>query len=227
MADAFVYCWTDIKESKLYVGWHKGTPDDGYVCSSKVLKEQYIKRPNDFTRIIIATGTVSDMVSLESALLKADGAATNHHYYNMHNNDGKFFFSQHTEAFKERMRGRKLSKETRDLISLNHADVGGSKNPMFGKTAQVGKKWFTDGVSELLAFEDSVPDGFISGRITKGKAKPPRTKEHSKAISEAKKGKPSPRLGAKYEIRTCPHCGTEGGGGNMTRHHFDNCRSKR
>ena len=86
MADAFVYCWTDIKESKLYVGWHKGTPDDGYVCSSKVLQEQYIKRPNDFTRTIIATGTVSDMVSLESAILKADGAATNHNYYNMHNN---------------------------------------------------------------------------------------------------------------------------------------------
>jgi hypothetical protein len=32
--DSFVYCWTDHKTGMLYVGSHKGTIDDGYVCSS-------------------------------------------------------------------------------------------------------------------------------------------------------------------------------------------------
>jgi len=34
-------------------------------------------------------------------------------------------------------------------------------------------------------------------------------------------------LGAKYQMKTkiCPHCGTEGKGGNMSRYHFDNCKT--
>ncbi len=30
----------------------------------------------------------------------------------------------------------------------------------------------------------------------------------------------------KYDIVTCPHCLKEGGGGNMKRYHFNNCKSK-
>lgn len=44
MAESFVYCWTDHKRSKLYIGYHKGSPDDGYVCSSKrMLKNNPLK----------------------------------------------------------------------------------------------------------------------------------------------------------------------------------------
>ena len=35
MKEAFVYCWTDHKTNKLYVGVHKGSINDGYICSSK------------------------------------------------------------------------------------------------------------------------------------------------------------------------------------------------
>jgi hypothetical protein len=27
-----------------------------------------------------------------------------------------------------------------------------------------------------------------------------------------------------HKLKTCPHCGTTGGGGNMKRYHFDNCK---
>lgn len=37
-------------------------------------------------------------------------------------------------------------------------------------------------------------------------------------LSEACKGK--------REIVTCPHCQISGGGGNMRRYHFDNCKAK-
>ena len=72
MAEAFVYCWTDMKTSKLYVGWHKGSVDDGYVCSSKPMLEEYYMRPNDFKRQIIASGLSNDMIALESAILKTE-----------------------------------------------------------------------------------------------------------------------------------------------------------
>lgn len=29
-----------------------------------------------------------------------------------------------------------------------------------------------------------------------------------------------------YPLRTCPHCGTQGKGGNMTRYHFDGCKQR-
>lgn len=33
------------------------------------------------------------------------------------------------------------------------------------------------------------------------------------------------RAGQKYNVRTCPHCQKVGGGGVMTRFHFDNCNA--
>ena len=42
--------------------------------------------------------------------------------------------------------------------------------------------------------------------------------EYRTKLSEACKGK--------RELVQCPHCGLEGGGGNMRRYHFDNCKAK-
>jgi len=65
MNDSFVYCWSDHKTSKVYVGVHKGTPNDGYVCSSRHMKKAYQERPQDFTRQIVASGTFADCAELE------------------------------------------------------------------------------------------------------------------------------------------------------------------
>jgi group I intron endonuclease len=43
--------------------------------------------------------------------------------------------------------------------------------------------------------------------------------EYTKRLSEACKGK--------REIVECPHCGLKGGGGNMTRYHFNKCKDKK
>lgn len=51
------------------------------------------------------------------------------------------------------------------------------------------------------------------------KPKPPRTKEHSKKISESKKGKPTWNKGKKMEKFICDICGKEiGGKGNLRQH---------
>ena len=106
MAESFVYCWTDLGMNKLYVGVHKGTPDDGYVCSSKPMMEEYTKRPNDFSRQIISFGTYPEMYVLESAILKAAGADKDPGYYNLHINNGKFsmFGKRHSDITIQKMR---------------------------------------------------------------------------------------------------------------------------
>lgn len=87
--EAFVYCWTDLGTNKLYVGVHKGTPEDGYVCSSKLMLEEYTKRPNDFSRQIVAYGSFKEMYVLETAILKAAKADKDLGFYNQHVNSMK------------------------------------------------------------------------------------------------------------------------------------------
>ncbi len=121
MKEAFVYCWTDHKTNKLYIGSHKGTTDDGYVCSSKHMLEEYKKRPNDFTRQIIAEGSVEDIRQLETKILVTVNAKVNEDFYNLWNSDRKFVLEKHTEETKKKLseskKGHKHTEETKKKLS--------------------------------------------------------------------------------------------------------------
>lgn len=135
--DSFVYCWTDHKNKKLYVGVHKGSLTDGYICSSKNMKEQYNSRPEDFTRQIVAEGNYQDMVVLEAAILRSVNAKLNENFYNAHNGDGKFYNKGHTEETKKKLSGLGHTEETRDKLRqlrLNQTD------PRLGKKHTVESK---------------------------------------------------------------------------------------
>lgn len=117
--EAFVYCWTDHKTNKLYVGSHKGSIDDGYVCSSKPMLEQYRQRPDDFTRQILAHGTHIECRVLEAKILDSVNAKMDESFYNMHNGNGEFYFKKHTEEAKRAI-GIGNSKNKRpDLAEKN------------------------------------------------------------------------------------------------------------
>lgn len=148
MDEAFLYQWLDKTTNKKYIGIHKGTLDDGYICSSKMMLEEYEKRPMDFQREILDFGSLNVMIIKETGLLKKVNAASNCEYYNMHNGDGNFYNKGHTEETKKKIykknkgnsrpdlaeRNRRgLSQKTRKKISKNHHDVSGYNNPMFGK----------------------------------------------------------------------------------------------
>jgi len=49
----FVYLWYDKKHKRFYIGSHWGREDDGYICSSKWMKQAYKIRPQDFKRRIL------------------------------------------------------------------------------------------------------------------------------------------------------------------------------
>jgi hypothetical protein len=50
---SFIYIWFDRKNKMYYIGCHYGTEHDGYICSSKRMRDVYRKRPQDFKRRII------------------------------------------------------------------------------------------------------------------------------------------------------------------------------
>jgi hypothetical protein len=49
----FVYIWCDSKRKMYYIGSHIGTETDGYVCSSKRMRQAYLRRPETFKRRIL------------------------------------------------------------------------------------------------------------------------------------------------------------------------------
>jgi hypothetical protein len=86
MTEAFVYLWQDARQKpyKYYLGYHKGSPDDGYTHSSKVF-ESFSKDniPNRVRRRILATGSTEEMMELENKLLNNRKDSKWDRYYNV------------------------------------------------------------------------------------------------------------------------------------------------
>lgn len=49
----FVYVWHNTKKNKFYVGCHWGTEDDGYICSSKAMRNAYAYDNSIFRRRVV------------------------------------------------------------------------------------------------------------------------------------------------------------------------------
>lgn len=128
--EAFVYCWTDKKTNMLYVGSHKGSTDDGYVCSSKYMLEEYNKRSEDFSRQIITNGSHKEMRILESAILKSVNAALNENFYNMHNNNGAYILKKHTQETKNKISNSEKGKivSTQSKLKMKLSKIGEKNN---------------------------------------------------------------------------------------------------
>ena len=139
--EAFVYIWQDKLTDKYYIGAHKGGQDDGYICSSKYMLEEYNKRKDDFKKEVLAEGTVEEMFELEMQLLKYFDARNNQKFYNRHNGDGDFICKGVTEETKEKIRlsnkGKVLSNEIREKMSI----------------AKVGKAPWNKGMKDYLSEE--------------------------------------------------------------------------
>lgn len=136
--EAFVYCWTDHKTNKLYVGSHKGKEDDNYVCSSKLMLEEYNKRSEDFTRQIIARGSFSDIRILEAKILDSLNVKEDRQFYNMHNGNGNFYLKGHTEEYKKRMSVLLTGKKKRTTANYKKPKSESHKRKL--SESKTGKK---------------------------------------------------------------------------------------
>ena len=127
MKRSFVYRWIDNLTGKLYIGVHKGSEDDGYVCSSKPFLKEYNQRAHDFTREILAWfDDYKEAREHEIQLLTEVDAKSNLAYYNKSNGDCASFYSEGplSEETKTKIseanKGKIVSEETRVRLSLSH-----------------------------------------------------------------------------------------------------------
>ena len=129
--EAFLYYWLDSETNKMYLGVHKGTPEDGYVTSSKLLKQLINIAPNRFKRVIVAYGKFENLLQIEANMLNKVNAKNNEIYYNQHNGNGKFVNKFHTNETKQKisilLTGK--PKSTKHRISMSLCRLGKKLKP--------------------------------------------------------------------------------------------------
>ena len=179
--EAFLYCWTDHATNQLYIGWHKGSVDDGYICSSKYMKEQYKQRPDHFTREIIAFGTTKDITNLETLLLRSVDAKNDDQFYNRHNGDGFYRYGKHSEETKRKISKGKTGKRRPDLSERNKTELNPSKMGLCGRD--------TSNEKNPMYNRKHTPESIRKIKLNrKGKGKGRRLSEETKKkMSDAKK----------------------------------------
>lgn len=164
----FLYCWTHNATGKWYVGSRTAprcNPDDGYICSSKTVKEMIISDPNNWTREILMTGTTEEVMKAETELLNSANAKNDPMSYNRHNGDGKFTSTGKVAAMSTRnkmsnsRKGITKSEQHRGAISnglKNSSIVQSRKGPTAPRfagyyTAPNGEKFVSSHDAALQA----------------------------------------------------------------------------
>jgi len=230
MTIAYVYKWTHIPTLKWYIGsrCRKGChPDDGYICSSRIVKPMIEAFPSEWHREIIATGTQKEMAALEIEILECLDAMHDSRSYNQSNGNGigwnKIYGIPRRESTKEKIRQKNIE------YNLAHPNCRKGKK----HTEETKQK-----LREARKHQKIVWDG-------------PNAEEHRKRHIERMTGrKKSPEekakiikahLGARRSDETrqrmreeratrkpieCPYCLKQVLPGNYHRWHNDNCKFK-
>jgi hypothetical protein len=120
-----VYRWRDSSNGMYYIGSHRGTSDDGYICSSKYMMSAYKKRPDCFSREILYTG--KDFVELEDLMLKTLDAGNDESSYNLVS-----FGSFNVTGLKRTKETRKKQSEVRMGMQFSEEHKANISKSMFG-----------------------------------------------------------------------------------------------
>lgn len=229
MTIAYIYKWIHLPTSKWYIGVRTKNgchPDDGYICSSKIVKPLIESSPTEWQREILYTGTPDEMLKLESCILTDLDAKNNINSYNLQNGDGNFTTTGITmpEAWVEKIRKGNSGKIRSEQARENYRRANRKKAQDLDYLKKLRKPKLDDHKSKISASLKGVN----------------KTDEHKRALSAAKKGK---KTGPCSDVRreaikkalkgkhtlplvTCPHCGLIGRS-NMKRWHFDNCKERK
>lgn len=79
---------------------------------------------------------------------------------------GKIVSQETKQKMSASSKGKPKTMQHKLSLSLNHCDVSGSKNPMYGKSAVKDKqlKWYTNGIENKFLTENTQPIGWTRGR---------------------------------------------------------------
>ena len=216
---SFVYKWIHLPTGKWYIGSRtaKGChPEDGYISSSQLIKPLIKQNPTEWKREIIKTGSPEEMIKLETTLLESLDAKHNTMSFNQHNGDGKFTRTGVTvseDTRKKQSESIKKVHPNKGKPSPNRGKVASEETRKKQSESKLGKK--------RKPFTEQTRDKIRQSKL--GSNNPSYGKTPSEATRE--KLRQSIKESWSRPTLTCPYCGKQGKV-NMTRFHFDNCKSK-
>jgi len=118
MKNGFVYIWYDRKHKRYYIGSHWGKEDDGYICSSRWMRNAYSRRPNDFKRKVLSRidSQRGDLLAEEYRWLQMiDPDELGKKYYNLTKHQNGHWTTDHHKA-------TTLSNKLSKIMMLKHQD---------------------------------------------------------------------------------------------------------
>lgn len=221
MDEAFVYLWQDARETpyKYYLGYHKGTPNDGYTHSSKVF-ESFSKDniPNGVRRRILATGSTEEMMELENKLLNNRKDSKWDRYYNVMTNFPPYMW--------EDPEYRKMQVEMNSERQKKRWEDPEYRKRQSERMGEQAKKLWQDPKYRKMKLQQ------MSEKAKAQWQDPEFRKRQSERMSEKSKkiwDDPEFRKMKTKEMKekaTCDVCGFVANRVNIARWHNDNCKHK-
>jgi len=243
MTTAYIYKWTHILTNKWYIGSRTKEnchPDDGYICSSKIVKPLIEAAPTEWRREVLHTGIAADIILLEAQLLESLNAKHDKNSYNLHNGDGNFTTAGivMSEEWRQKISKSNTGKNrtTESKENYKRANQLKAQDPVyleklrkpkpegFGEKiskATTGKPKSKAHCANLAKSQKIAADKNRTGKTYAEIFGEERSKQIREASSKTQKGRP-----CNNPIVTCPHCNKTGPSGAMNRWHFDNCKEK-
>ena len=194
--EGFIYIWFDKKRRMYYIGCHWGTYDDGYICSSKWMRDAYRYRKQDFRRRIIQRNIPKDLLlEVEYRWLQLiNDKDIGIKYYNL---SKKHFGHWHIDNQSRKSVRQKLSEASKKL----HQD------PVYKEKFIEGRKKLPPRSEEAIRKTALKNTGKKRTEETKrkigdahrGKICGPLSGDHRRKISESLKGEKNPFYGKQHD----------------------------
>lgn len=125
----YVYKWSELSTGKWYIGCRTAKDchvNDGYICSSKVVKGLITNNSNNWIREILWVGDPVAVKELETEILTSLNAAGLVESYNLHNGGRKFTFTGRRHSIEAK---NKISKASSNKVfSDSHRSKIGAKH---------------------------------------------------------------------------------------------------
>ena len=163
----FVYIWRDRKYNRYYIGSHWGTEDDGYICSSRLMRQSYNRRPEDFKRRLLKKIYTNrkDLLREEYRWLsmidksktfvanKTPESKSNIRYYNIHLDEQYQWWSEDSKILTVGEKISEANKGKSNPCSLEKAqNISKAKKESFAKKeAELGYKFDPEHVSNMAS----------------------------------------------------------------------------